>query len=156
MERVILISECLGPAKLGRRDVRRGGGGCPPPRATLPAWALFAAAAAGRLAGRSEFDAEAERWGIEVRRFSREDLIVLIEGSTREIPAAEHRKLHQEAGDFVRWGRRGGLRTLVFYGRPYFSLLAMFRWGRVELEVLIEHRTGSLEGRGRCDPRSRV
>jgi hypothetical protein len=35
--------------------------------------------------------------------------------------------MHQEASDFVWWGRRGGLRTLVLYGRPYFSLLARFR-----------------------------
>jgi hypothetical protein len=27
------------------------------------------------------------------------------------------------------------LRTLALYGRPYFSLLARFRWGRVEVEV---------------------
>jgi hypothetical protein len=36
-----------------------------------------------------------------------EDLSALIEGSTREIPAAEHPRLHQDASDFVRWGRRG-------------------------------------------------
>src|SRR5215218_4856008 len=102
---------------------------------------LFDAAAAG-LADWSEFDAEAERWGIEVRGLSREDLAALIEGSTREVPAAEHRRLHQEARDFVRWGRRGGRRTLALYGRPYFSLLAGFRWGRVELEALIEYRAG--------------
>ena len=65
-------------------------------------------AAAGGLADWSEFDAEAERWGIEVRGLSREDLSALIEGSTFEIPTAEHRRLHQEASDFVRWGRRGG------------------------------------------------
>ena len=102
---------------------------------------LFDAAAEG-LADWSEFDAEAERWGIEARGLSREDLAALIEGSTCEIPTAEHRGLHQEAGDFVRWGRRGGRRTLALYGRPYFSLLARFRWGRVEVEALIEHRAG--------------
>ena len=99
-----------------------------------------------------EFDAEAERWGVEVRGLSREDLRALIESSTREIPTTEHRTLHQEEGDFVRWGRRGGRRTLALYGRPYFSLLASLRWGRVELEALIEHRAGSLKGAGRCDP----
>ncbi len=99
-------------------------------------------AAAGGLADWSEFEAEAERWGIEVRGLSREDLSVLIEGSIREIPATDHRRLHQEASDFVRWGRRGGQRTLALYGRPYFSLLAGFRWGRVELEALIEYRAG--------------
>jgi hypothetical protein len=84
------------------------------------------------------FDAEAESLGIEVRGLSREDLGALIEGSACEIPAAKHRRLHQEASDFVRWGRRGGLRTLALYGRPYFSLLA--RWDRVELEALTRHR----------------
>jgi hypothetical protein len=89
---------------------------------------LFDAAAAG-LADWSEFDAEAEGWGIEFRGLSREGLVALIESSIREIPTTEHRRLHQEASDFVRWGRRGGLRTLAFYGQPYFSLLARFRWG---------------------------
>jgi hypothetical protein len=45
---------------------------------------LFDAAAAG-LADWSEFDAEAERLSIEVRGISREDLTMLIEGSTFEI-----------------------------------------------------------------------
>ena len=54
-------------------------------------------AAAGGLADWSEFDAEAERWGIEVRGLSREDLTVRIESSTFEIPPTEHRTLHQEA-----------------------------------------------------------
>jgi hypothetical protein len=44
---------------------------------------------------------------VEIRGLSREDLRALIEGSTREIPTTEHRRLHQEASDFVRWGRRG-------------------------------------------------
>ena len=61
---------------------------------------LFDAVAAG-LADRSEFDAAAERWSIEVRGLSREDLSVLIEGSTFEISTTEHRRLHQEASDFV-------------------------------------------------------
>ncbi len=100
---------------------------------------LFDAAVDG-LADWSEFDAEAERWGLEVRGLSREGVAALIEDFTQEIPTTEHRRLHQEAGDFVRWGRRGGLRTLALYGRPYFSLLASFRWGRVELEVLTRHR----------------
>jgi hypothetical protein len=113
-------------------------------------------AATGGLADWSVFDAEAERWGIEARGLSRQGLRTLIKRSTRQIPTTEHRSLHQEEGDFVRWGRRGGLRTLALYGRPYFSLLVRFRWGRVELDTLIEHRAGSLKGAGRCDPRSRV
>ena len=116
---------------------------------------LFDAAAEG-LADRAEFDAEAERWDIEVRGLSREDLRALIEGSTREIPTTEHRRLHQEASDFVRWGRRGGRRPLALYGRPYFSLLAHFRWGRLEVEALIEYRAGRVRGAGRSDPSSHV
>jgi hypothetical protein len=116
---------------------------------------LFDVAAAG-LADWSEFDAEAERFSIEVCGLSRQDLRALIEGSTREIPTTEHRRLHQEASDFVRWGRRGGRRTLTLYGRPYFSLLARLRWGRIDVEALIEHRARSLRGAGRCEPPSRV
>jgi hypothetical protein len=85
--------------------------------------------AAGSLADRSEFEAEVESWGIEVRGLSREELTTLIAGSTLEIPTTEHRRLHREASDFVWWGRRGGRRTLALYGRPYFSLLASWRWG---------------------------
>jgi hypothetical protein len=95
---------------------------------------------------------EAERLSIEVCGLSRQGLTALIESSTHEIPTTEHRSLHQEASDFVRWGRRGGLRTLALYSRPYFSLLARFRWGRVQVDALIEHRAGSLKGRGRDDP----
>jgi hypothetical protein len=80
--------------------------------------------AATGLADWSEFDEEAERWGVEVRGLWLEDVRALIEGSTREIPSTEHRGLHQEASDFERWGRRGGQRTLSLFGRPYFSLLA--------------------------------
>jgi hypothetical protein len=43
-------------------------------------------ATAGGFAGWSEFDAEAERWGIEVRGLSREGLAALIDVSTHEIP----------------------------------------------------------------------
>jgi hypothetical protein len=89
---------------------------------------LFDAAAAG-LADRSEFDAEAQRWDIDIRGLSREDLRALIAGSTHEVPTTEHRTLHQQASDFVWWGRRGGRRTLSLYGRLYFSLLARLRWG---------------------------
>ena len=66
-------------------------------------------AASGGLADWLEFDGEAERLSIEVRRLSHEGLAALIESSTLEIPTTEHRRLHQEASDFVRWGRRGGL-----------------------------------------------
>ena len=99
---------------------------------------LYEAAAEG-LAEWAEFDAEAERWGVDVR-ITREDLEAVIEGSTRELPAAEHRRLHQDAGDFARWGRRGGLRTFALYDRPYFALLARLRWGRVGPEALASYR----------------
>jgi len=70
-------------------------------------------AAAARLTDWSEFDAETEYLSIEVRGLSREDLAALIEGSTREIPTTEHHRLYQQASHFVRWGRRGGRRTLT-------------------------------------------
>ena len=100
---------------------------------------LYDLAAEG-LAPWSEFDAEAERWGVPTVRLTREELAAMVEGSACEISTAQHRRLHRDAGDFVRWGRRGGLRTLALYGRPYFSLLARFRWGRVEVEALIRYR----------------
>ena len=84
---------------------------------------------------------------MEVRGLYREDLRALIKSSTCQIPTTEHRRLHQEANDFVRWARRGGRKTLALYGRPYFSLLARFRWGQVELEALTRHCAGSLKGR---------
>jgi hypothetical protein len=64
-------------------------------------------AAPGCLADWSEFYAETERWGIEVRGLSRQELTTLIKNSTLEIPTTEHRRLHQESSDFVWWGRRG-------------------------------------------------
>jgi hypothetical protein len=67
----------------------------------------FDAAAEG-FADWSELGSEAERLSMEVRVLSREGLRALVESSTREIPTTEHRTLHQEASDFVRWGRRGG------------------------------------------------
>ena len=109
-------------------------------------------AASGSLADCSEFDAEADRLSIEVRGLSREDVSRLIESSTLEIPTTEHRRLHQEASDFVRWGRRGDLRTLALYGRLYLSLRARLRWERIEVEALIHHRAASLKEPGRCDP----
>ena len=109
---------------------------------------LFDSAATG-LADWSEFDAEAERWGVEVRGLWLEDLRALIESSTRESPTTEHRRLLQGASDFVRRGRRrGDRRTLALHGQPYFSLLARLKWGRIEAETLIEHRARRWRGGG--------
>lgn len=89
----------------------------------------------------SWFDWEEEAFRYEVNPdISREDLAALIESSTVALTGEEHRAGHSAVGDFARWGRLGGQRTLALYGRPYFSLLARFRWGRVEVEALIEHR----------------
>ena len=70
----------------------------------------------------------------------------------RDRSTTEHRRLHQEASDFVRWGRRGGRRTLALYGRPYFSLLARFRWGHVQLEALIRAPCREFKGAGSQRP----
>jgi hypothetical protein len=50
---------------------------------------LFDAPATG-LADWSVFDAEVERWGIEVRGLSRQSLTALIKSSTRQIPTTRH------------------------------------------------------------------
>jgi hypothetical protein len=77
------------------------------------------------------FDREEEafRYGVDPD-ISRKELSSLIASSAAKIPATEHRRLHQEEGDFVRWGRRGGRRPLALNGRPYISLLARLRWTR--------------------------
>jgi hypothetical protein len=67
---------------------------------------------------------------------SREELASLVEGSTVELDWDEHRDRH--AGDFARWGRRGGLATLTRYGTARFPLLAMRRWERITAETLVE------------------
>jgi hypothetical protein len=108
--------------------------------------------AAGGLADRLEFDAEADSWGIEVRGLSREDLSPLIESSIRQIPATEHRRLHREASDFVRWGRRGGLRTLALWGRrrvqsaPAFSDASAATQREVVAAFLAASREGDFAG----------
>ena len=42
---------------------------------------------------------------------SREELEALIEASASPVPTTEHQASHSQAGEFARWGRRGGLRT---------------------------------------------
>ena len=69
---------------------------------------------------------------------SREELENLIEASASPVPATEHRAGHSRAGDFARWGRRGGLRTLALYGPGWFALLARRRWEKISAEQLAE------------------
>ncbi len=83
-----------------------------------------------------EFEHEARLHGVDPE-IGREDLAAMVEASTVEIFAEEHRDGHAE--DFRRWGRRGGLRTLALYGAPWFSLLALRRWEKVGPEALAEH-----------------
>jgi hypothetical protein len=73
-----------------------------------------------------DYELEALRYGVDpdVRR---EELKVLVEGSTVELSQEEHRNGH--ASDFARWGRRGGLATARRYGTAWFGLLAARRWG---------------------------
>ena len=82
-----------------------------------------------------EYEHEARRWGVDPD-LSRDELAALVEGSTVELPAGEHRDGHAE--DFRRWGRRGGLATLRRYGTAWFSLLAKRRWERITAEALAE------------------
>jgi hypothetical protein len=58
-----------------------------------PRCLLLFDAAAGGLADWLEFNAEAERVSIEVRELSRDDMPVLIESSTHEIPTTEQSQL---------------------------------------------------------------
>lgn len=82
-----------------------------------------------------DYELEALRWGVDPD-VSREDLVSLVERSTVKLDRDEHRKGH--AGDFVRWGRRGGLATLRRYGTAWFSLLARRRWEKITAEALAE------------------
>ena len=89
------------------------------------------------------FDWEEEAFRYRVNPdISREELAALIEASTVELEGKEHRTSHSAAGDFVRWGRLGGLETFRRYGRPWFSLLGRKRWGHVSVEALDHYRAG--------------
>jgi hypothetical protein len=76
-----------------------------------------------------EWEREAMRYGVPVE-IGLGDLAELVRDSVVILPADEHRNGHCDAGDFARWGRRGGLETLRRYGRRHFALLAALRWGR--------------------------
>ncbi len=82
-----------------------------------------------------EWEIEATRYGVDVE-IAPEDLAELVESSTVLVPEEAHRNGHSEGGDFARWGRRGGLRTLQLYGTAWFSALALKRWGRLSREDL--------------------
>jgi hypothetical protein len=71
---------------------------------------------------------------------SRSELAALIEGSAVEISEDQHKASHSVAGDFVRWGRLGGLETLRRYGPPWFALLGQRRWERVDAGALDHYR----------------
>lgn len=86
-----------------------------------------------------EFEHEAMRYGVPVE-ITAEDLAALIEASAVVIPANEHRAGHSAAGDFARWGRRGGLRTLALYGPSWFKGLALVRWKKIEAGELEAYR----------------
>ena len=92
-----------------------------------------------------DYEHEALRWGVDPD-VSQEGLTALVEGSAVRLGREEHREIH--ADDFVRWGRRGGLRTLALYGTPWFSLLALRRWEKVGAGTLAEH-LASMGGRCR-------
>ena len=92
-----------------------------------------------------DWEEEAFRYGVDPD-VSREELAALIEGSTAELAGKEHRAFHSATGDFVRWGRRGGLATLAFYGRPWFSLLGRRRWKKITAAQLEEAFTAISTG----------
>ncbi len=95
------------------------------------------------LAAWFDWEEEAFRYGVNPDS-SRDELAVLIEGSTVEIADEVHRAGHSEVGDFARWGRLGGLETLQRYGRPWFLLLARRRWKKVGAEALDRYRAEQL------------
>jgi hypothetical protein len=80
-----------------------------------------------------EWTDEAGRWGDPVE-IARADLEIMIPTSTEILERERHRLLHES--DFVRWGRRGGREVLRRYGRSWFALLALRRWGRITAEAL--------------------
>ena len=82
-----------------------------------------------------DYEFEALRWNVDPD-VSRGVLAALVEGSGLELDSYEHREIH--AGDFARWGRRGGLATLRRYGTAWFSLLARRRWEKISSEALAE------------------
>ncbi len=112
---------------------------------------FFDRAASGELDGEglqawSEWEEEAFRYGVDPE-VSREELELLIEATASPVPAANHRAHHSRGGDFARWGRRGGVRTLALYGRGWVMLLASRRWEKITAEQLAESFAHLCKGR---------
>ena len=87
-----------------------------------------------------EWEAEALRWRVPPE-IGREDLEALVEASCVVLEREEHRRIHSEASDFARWGRRGGLATLQRYGHAWFALLGRRRHGRISSAQLMAAAT---------------
>lgn len=94
-----------------------------------------------------DWEDEASRYRVDPD-VSRSGLVAIVEASAELVPNLEHRACHVQNGDFVRWGRWGGLETLARYGRPWFSLLARRRWGRIGAEVLACYKAERLARKG--------
>ena len=73
------------------------------------------------------FEEECRRYGIDHMDVSRGMLEQAIKASEVEISWRQHR-MEEHAGDWSRWGRRGGLKVLELYGRDHFRELAKKRW----------------------------
>jgi hypothetical protein len=82
-----------------------------------------------------DWECEALLYGIDPDT-PRDELAEMIDGSTAKIPRDEHREVH--AGDFARWGRRGGPATARRYGTAWMTLLARRRWDRITADALAE------------------
>jgi hypothetical protein len=93
-----------------------------------------------------DWEAEAFLYGVDPD-VSREELERLIEASASPVLASAHRSGHSRDGDFARWGRRGGLRTLTLYGRGWFVLLASRRWKKITSDQLAESFAALCSGR---------
>jgi hypothetical protein len=83
-------------------------------------------------------------------------LVTLIYGLILDRGASLLRRLSYPVNLTRRTRRTEQAAPLALYSRPYFSLLARVRWGRVEAEALIEHRARSSKGEGRSEPPPRV
>lgn len=76
-----------------------------------------------------ELEDECSRYGIDAHEVSRGMLEKMIKESEIELSWQQHRH-EAHAGDWSRWGRRGGLRVLELYGKEHFRALAMKRWSK--------------------------